>query len=181
PGRCASSTRRPSGLGWWPGPHASAWRTPARTRSGPGASCSWGPPRCRGRDGRRREAEAALPAGVFFPTPLGRGARSRSPEPGPAPEIHGEAEAENDDGVPPAVPALHDPLRDPGPDAGASTATPGPYDRALAAGEELRRKPYVAAGTMQTIRQHAKDRMTVWERIEVLQDPDTQPTVLYQN
>src|SRR5262249_44964977 len=83
--------------------------------------------------------------------------------------------------VSPAVPALDDPLTETGPDAGAPTAMPGPYDRALAAGEELRHKPYVSAGTMQTIRQHAKDRMTVWERIEVLQDPDTQPTVLYQN
>ena len=63
----------------------------------------------------------------------------------------------------------------------ARTCHAGPYDLALAAGEELRRKPYVAAGTVQIIRQHAKDRMTVWERIEVLQDPDTHPTVLYQN
>lgn len=81
----------------------------------------------------------------------------------------------------PVTPALDDPLAEADTDAITTTATPGPYDVALAAGEELRRKPYVAAGTIQTIRQHAKDRMTVWERIEVLQDPDTQPTVLYQN
>jgi acetyl-CoA carboxylase carboxyltransferase component len=79
------------------------------------------------------------------------------------------------------IPALDDPLAETGQDAGSATSPQGPYDVALAAGEELRRKPYVAAGTLQTIRQHAKDRMTVWERIEVLQDPDTQPTVLYQN
>jgi acetyl-CoA carboxylase carboxyltransferase component len=79
------------------------------------------------------------------------------------------------------VPALDDPLADVGNDAGTAGVPQGPYDRALIAGEELRRKPFVAAGTMQTIRQHTKDRMTVWERIEVLQDPDTQPTVLYQN
>src|SRR5499427_2083564 len=83
--------------------------------------------------------------------------------------------------VSPVVPALDDPLADVGNDAGTVGTQQGPYDRALAAGEELRRKPYVAAGTIQIIRQHAKDRMTVWERIEVLQDADTQPTVLYQN
>src|SRR5262245_572843 len=81
----------------------------------------------------------------------------------------------------PVTPTLDDPLTGDETTAGATPATQGPYDVALAAGEELRRKPYVAAGTLQTIRQHAKDRMTVWERIEVLQDPETQPTVLYQN
>jgi acetyl-CoA carboxylase carboxyltransferase component len=80
----------------------------------------------------------------------------------------------------PVTPALDDPLVEAAADAGAAGAA-GPYDQALAAGEELRRRPYVAAGTLQTIRQHAKDRMTVWERIEVLQDPEAQPTVLYQN
>src|SRR5262245_10775359 len=79
----------------------------------------------------------------------------------------------------PVIPALDDPLAETGPDASAAANARGPYDVALAAGEELRRKPYVAAGAIQTIRQHAKDRMTVWERIEVLQDPNTQPTGLY--
>src|SRR5262245_14577688 len=81
----------------------------------------------------------------------------------------------------PVTPTLDDPLAGDETTAAAGPGAPGPYDVALAAGEELRRKPYVAAGTLQTIRQHAKDRMTVWERIEVLQDPETQPTVLYQN
>src|SRR5262245_4173618 len=81
----------------------------------------------------------------------------------------------------PVTPTLDDPLAGDGTTAAGTQGTQGPYDIALAAGEELRRKPYVAAGTIQTIRQHAKDRMTVWERIEVLQDRDTQPTVLYQN
>src|SRR4029453_6131788 len=81
----------------------------------------------------------------------------------------------------PVTPTLAAPMAADETAAPAVPATQGPYDVALAAGEELRRKPYVAAGTLQTIRQHAKDRMTVWERIEVLQDPDTQPTVLYQN
>ena len=78
------------------------------------------------------------------------------------------------------TPALDDPLADASRAAG-TPASQGPYDQALAAGEELRRKPYEAAGTIQIIRQHTKDRMTVWERIAVLQDPETQPTVLYQN
>src|SRR5262245_54362683 len=82
--------------------------------------------------------------------------------------------------VSPVTPALDDPLATS--DLEGNTQHPqGPYDLALTAGEELRRKPFTAAGTIQTIRQHAKDRMTVWERIAVLQDPDTVPTVLYQN
>ena len=56
-----------------------------------------------------------------------------------------------------------------------------PYDQALHDGEELRRRPYTAAGTVQTLRQHARSRMTVWERIDALQDKDAQPTVLWQN
>ncbi len=56
-----------------------------------------------------------------------------------------------------------------------------PYDRAVRDGEDLRRRPYTAAGTMQILRQHAKDRMTVWERIDALQDPGACPTVLWQN
>jgi len=56
-----------------------------------------------------------------------------------------------------------------------------PYDRALRDGEELRRRPYTAAGTVATLRQHARNRMTVWERIDALQDRDTNPTVLWQN
>jgi acetyl-CoA carboxylase carboxyltransferase component len=84
--------------------------------------------------------------------------------------------------VTPVTPALDNPLGGDAPAGeGALQASTGLYDQALAAGEELRRKPYVAATTIQTIRQHTKDRMTVWERIEVLQDKDTQPTVLYQN
>jgi len=81
----------------------------------------------------------------------------------------------------PVTPALDDPLAAGTADEGSGGPVQGPYDLALAAGEELRRKPYAASSTIQTIRQHTKDRMTVWERIEVLQDPETQPTVLYQN
>src|SRR5215475_13973420 len=81
----------------------------------------------------------------------------------------------------PVTPALDDPLAAGTADEGSGGPVQGPYDLALAAGEELRRKPYAASSTIQIIRQHAKDRMTVWERIEVLQDKNTQPTVLYQN
>ena len=56
-----------------------------------------------------------------------------------------------------------------------------PYDQALRDGAELRQRPYTAAGTVQTLRQHARSRMTVWERIEAVQDKDAQPTVLWQN
>ena len=76
------------------------------------------------------------------------------------------------------APTLDDPLKD----AGDSAPPPaGPYDQAVAAGEELRRRPYAASGVLATLRQHAKGRMTVWERIEVLKDQGTEPTVFYQN
>jgi acetyl-CoA carboxylase carboxyltransferase component len=57
----------------------------------------------------------------------------------------------------------------------------GPYDQALAEGEELRSRPRTAAGQVQILRQHVKNRMTVWERIEVLQDKGETPEILYQN
>ena len=88
---------------------------------------------------------------------------------------------------PVVIPTLDDPLLDlEKKDAPAhSPAHPpvleGPYDQALAAGEELRARPREAAGAVQILRQHAKDRMTVWERIEVLQDKGTRPQILYQN
>jgi acetyl-CoA carboxylase carboxyltransferase component len=80
--------------------------------------------------------------------------------------------------APPATPTLDDPLRE-----AAATAAPaqGPYDQAVAAGEELRRRPYAASGVIPTLRQHAKGRMTVWERIDVLKDEGTPPNVFYQN
>ena len=76
------------------------------------------------------------------------------------------------------VPTLDDPLSDAG---DAAPPPSGPYDEAVAAGEELRRRPYTAAGVLATLRQHAKGRMTVWERIDVLKDPGSEPTVFYQN
>jgi acetyl-CoA carboxylase carboxyltransferase component len=57
----------------------------------------------------------------------------------------------------------------------------GPYDAAVHEGELLRARPRTAAGPVQIGRQHAKRRMTVWERMDVLRDPGTEPTILYQN
>jgi len=80
------------------------------------------------------------------------------------------------------TPTLENPLATPSEKAAEPTALrPGPYDHALAQGEELRSKPFAAASTVQILRQHAKGRMTVWERIDVLQDKGSQPAILYQN
>ena len=65
--------------------------------------------------------------------------------------------------------------------AAREAAAPGPYDHALREGEDLRARPRTAAGRVQIGRQHAKRRMTVWERMDVLRDPGTEPTILYQN
>jgi len=80
----------------------------------------------------------------------------------------------------PLKPTLDNPFDDPRAAAGPSAPLP-PYDQALRDGEELRRRPYAAADTIQILRQHARGRMTVWERIEALQDRDACPTVLWQN
>ena len=64
--------------------------------------------------------------------------------------------------------------------AAAETASEeGRYEATLSRGAELRELPYVAAGTASRQRQHLKDRMTVWERIQFL--ADDAPHVLYQN
>lgn len=55
----------------------------------------------------------------------------------------------------------------------------GSYDEAIAVAETLRARPLRAAGPEQIGRQHAKNRMTVWERIRVLTPKP--PNVLYQN
>ena len=53
------------------------------------------------------------------------------------------------------------------------------YGAATQVGEEISQLPFLAAGSKNIQRQHAKGRMTVWERIEFLSD--TKPTVLFQN
>ncbi len=57
----------------------------------------------------------------------------------------------------------------------------GPYDQALREGVQLRARPRTAAGPIPIGRQHAKRRMTVWERLDVVRDEGTEPTILYQN
>ena len=80
----------------------------------------------------------------------------------------------------PVAPALDNPLAE---SAGRPVAAAelGNYERVLKEGVELRQRPYSASTTLQVLRQHAKDRMTVWERIDTLQDPGSKPIVLYQN
>ncbi len=58
---------------------------------------------------------------------------------------------------------------------------PGLYETTLRASYELIQRPRKAAGVVNIERQHQKKRMTVWERIEVLKDPGTEPTILFQN
>ena len=81
----------------------------------------------------------------------------------------------------PATPTLENPFSTEAADREATHSQVGAYDQALQQGEDLRRRPYTAAGTVQVLRQHVKGRMSVWERIDVLQDKGSQPIVLYQN
>lgn len=62
---------------------------------------------------------------------------------------------------------------------GELASVPGLYEKALKHGWELQQRPYQASGVKSTQRQHQKNRMTIWERIECLADEE--PTVLYQN
>ena len=87
------------------------------------------------------------------------------------------AKAESEPAPTPVVPALDNPLAEIEETAKGETKPLGPYDLAVQQGEELRQRPYSAATTLQVLRQHAKGRMTVWERIEVLQDKDVTPVV----
>ncbi|HYD47440.1 MAG TPA: carboxyl transferase domain-containing protein, partial [Terriglobales bacterium] len=81
----------------------------------------------------------------------------------------------------PIAPALDNPLAESTGGDGGATVELGNYERVLKEGIELQQRPFSAASTLQILRQHAKGRMTVWERIEVLQDKSSHPTVLYQN
>jgi acetyl-CoA carboxylase carboxyltransferase component len=58
---------------------------------------------------------------------------------------------------------------------------PGLYETTLKSSYELIQRPRKAAGVVNIERQHQKMRMTVWERIDVLKDPGTEPTILFQN
>lgn len=81
---------------------------------------------------------------------------------------------------------LSNPLSEPAdtaeaaPKANGADATPeGPYDKALALGEDLIQRPLVGGGPARVRVQHSKDRMTVWERIKVLTEKE--PMILYRN
>jgi acetyl-CoA carboxylase carboxyltransferase component len=80
------------------------------------------------------------------------------------------------------TPSIRNPFRTEGEQPKTDRETPsGPYDEAVREGKLLRARPLTAAGPVQIGRQHAKRRMTVWERIDVLKDPGTEPTILFQN
>ena len=107
----------------------------------PRAVVPYPPPAGRGR-------LAALPgaAGVFLARPLGKSARPGPDATGPPPErsmAKPKTKATTDA---PVTPALDDPLGRRRPTDAAAARRTGPYDQALAAGEELRRRPYAAAG-----------------------------------
>ncbi len=55
----------------------------------------------------------------------------------------------------------------------------GKYGDVVLSAEALIQRPYLSAGKKNIQRQHAKGRMTVWERINFLSDED--PIVLFQN
>ena len=73
------------------------------------------------------------------------------------------------------TPTLTNPFADRDPDLSPSTD----YQAAIKRGVELQALPRTAATAKNVQRQHSKNRMTVWERIEFL--VDEAPTILYQN
>jgi len=81
--------------------------------------------------------------------------------------------------------SLTNPLPEPAEAAAASAPEPvsvpkpGTYDAALALGEDLIERPLAGGGPARVRTQHAKNRMTVWERIKVLTDQE--PMILYRN
>ena len=83
----------------------------------------------------------------------------------------------------PVTPSLRNPFELDGENHSASEGAEagGLYDVALRDGQKLRARPRTAAGPVATGRQHAKRRMTVWERMDVIRDSGTEPTILYQN
>ncbi|MFT5579953.1 MAG: acetyl-CoA carboxylase carboxyltransferase component [Paraglaciecola psychrophila] len=58
---------------------------------------------------------------------------------------------------------------------------PGRYEEALQAGQALIDRPQLAAGIVSIEKQHLKKRMTVWERLAILADEGTEPTILFHN
>ncbi|WP_339667829.1 carboxyl transferase domain-containing protein [Dasania marina] len=64
---------------------------------------------------------------------------------------------------------------------GQIASEPGLYEQSLQAGQALINKPKQAAGVVAIEKQHQKNRMTVWERLQVLADDGTEPTIFFQN
>lgn len=62
---------------------------------------------------------------------------------------------------------------------GQASYEPGLYEENLKQGYDLIQRPRKAAGVPAAERQHAKQRMTIWERLSFLTDED--PQVLFQN
>ncbi len=75
----------------------------------------------------------------------------------------------------PVAPTLDDPFAARAPAEAPATA----YDATLAEAAQLRERPYTSMGVGPLARQHAKGRMSVWERIRVLTPEE--PFVLFQN
>ena len=70
-------------------------------------------------------------------------------------------------------------LADPAPDPPSKNAGEETYDRALQLERELHQLPVQGGGTDRVRTQHAKERMTVWERIKVL--TNSEPNILWRN
>ena len=62
---------------------------------------------------------------------------------------------------------------------GQASYEPGLYEEKLKEGFNLMQRPFTAAGEANRQKQHLKNRMTIWERIDVL--TDAPPTILFQN
>lgn len=62
---------------------------------------------------------------------------------------------------------------------GQIDSAPGLFEELMRAGAALQQRPYTAAGVRSIQRQHLKQRMTVWERIQCVADEVS--TVFYQN
>ncbi len=75
--------------------------------------------------------------------------------------------------------SLDNPLAPAKSSAEPEKAPAGPYERALEEGRELIEKPYRGGGPSRVRVQHAKQRMTVWERIKVLTREE--PSILWHN
>jgi acetyl-CoA carboxylase carboxyltransferase component len=82
-----------------------------------------------------------------------------------------------------AVYSLDNPLTPTSSTAQPGTEAPTPpnsiYERAVELGQELLEKPLRGGGIDRVLTQHAKGRMTVWERLKVL--TESEPNVLFHN